>query len=494
MSTPPVQPRGSAAGRLARNAALTASAEVLSKLFSLAFFVLLARQFGDATLGHYVFALAVTSLIWSLAGFGLDRMATRDIAREPDQLVALVTPIAAIKLAVSGAAVVICAAVLAVAGFEREVVLLVLILGANVSFSLAAYTAHTVFIAFERTEHVFLTKVPWSFASALVGIAVVALGGDIVAAALGSALAVGLFGTTWTVYLLLRHYPRPSGTLHLRSWPALLKRALPFGYQEMLGQIIFRFDTVLLALLAASSVVGAYGAAYRMLESTLFLAWSVGYAVMPMYSYLAGRALGGSLELVYEGSLKLIVAVMAPIATVLFVCAEPIVDLLYGLPQYEATVPVLRLLTLAVAVYGFGHLAGLLVIVRRPGRVTVAAMSVVAVLNVVACLALIPWLGAEGAAIATVGSELLLAVLGVVLARPVVGLPRLGWVLVAPVVGCLAMAAAMAPLTGSLWLALPAGAVAYVLAFLLVERGRLREDIALLRSIAARRPDTPVVT
>jgi O-antigen/teichoic acid export membrane protein len=72
-----------AAGRLLRNGALTASADVLSKLASLAFFALVARRLGGSTLGDYVFAMALTSLLWSFGGFGLDRMAMRDIARDP---------------------------------------------------------------------------------------------------------------------------------------------------------------------------------------------------------------------------------------------------------------------------------------------------------------------------------------------------------------------------------------------------------------------------
>ena len=268
----------------------------------------------------------------------------------------------------------------------------------------------------------------------------------------------------------------------------MLRRATPFTLQEMLGQVIFRFDTVLLALLTASAVVGAYGAAYRLLESTLFLAWSIGYAVVPMYSYLRG----GELAHLYEGSLELALMIMAPIAAVLLVCAEPIIDLIYGLPQYEDAVPVLRLLAPAVAVYAIGHLAGLLVLVRRPGRVTVIATGAVATFNITACLVLIPWLAAEGAAVATLASELLLAVLGLWLARRAARDARLGWALVSPLAAAAAMAAAMLPVAGTLWLALPVGAVAYVVVLLALERRRLRDDLTLFRSIAARRPEQAV--
>lgn len=249
---------------------------------------------------------------------------------------------------------------------------------------------------------------------------------------------------------------------------------------------------MLLALLATSAVVGNYGAAYRMLEATLFLVWSVGFSVMPVYSYLDDRA-GGDLRRIVEGSLKLIVAVMAPIATVYLVCARPIIDLVFGLPEYEDSVGLLRLLAPAIIAYGFGHLVGILVLVRRPGRLTVFATAGVAVFNVVACLALIPWLGAKGAAIATIASELLLAGLGLWLARAVIGMPRMVWITAAPLGAAVAMGAVMAPLADRLWLALPAGALTYAAALFAFEARRLREDLVLLRSIAGRRPEGSAV-
>ena len=473
----------SAVARIARNGALSATAEILSKIASLVLFALLAREFGQAALGDYVFAMAIASLIWSLTGFGLDRMTMRDVARDPTAMRRLVVPLAAIKVIASLAATAAVAGVLALAGRSAQTVALVAILGANTALGLGAATVQAVFAANERMEHVFLTKVPWAFAASLSGIAVLLAGGGIVAVALVSSGVVAAVGAVWAALLMVRLYGRPDARLRMRTWPGLLRLALPFGLQEMLGQVIFRFDTVLLGAIAASAVVGDYGAAYRMLEATLFIAWSVGYAVMPMYSYLRDDR---NLTLVYEGSLKLALALMVPIAVTFAVCARAIVDLVYGLPEFEGAVSVLRLLAVAVAVYSIGHLAGILVLVRRPGRYTVAATAVVALFNVVACAVLIPWLGANGAAIATLASESLLALAGVALAVRVVGLPRFVWVAGSPLLAAASMAAAMWPLRDRLELALPAGALAYLAVLAALEARRARSDLAVYRSIGGR--------
>jgi hypothetical protein len=62
------------------------------------------------------------------------------------------------------------------------------------------------------------------------------------------------------------------------------------------------------------------------------------------------------------------------------------------------------------------------------------------------------------------------------------------WVAGTPLVAAVAMGLAMWPVNDTLWLALPIGAVVYVGVLLALEAHRLREDIALFRSISAHRP------
>jgi O-antigen/teichoic acid export membrane protein len=487
------QPQGgSALARLARNGAMTASADIVAKVLSVVFFSLVARNFSGDTLGHYVFAQAVASLIWSFAGLGLDRMATRDIAKDPQVMRRIAVPQATLKCGSAMLAVVVVSALLAIGGESTEGVVLTLMLGTSTALGLASATAITVFVANERMDHVVLAKLPFGLTSTAAGIAAILMGGGIVLAAFISTLLGTIATGLWAWWVLLRDYGRPQLNPRIREWPGMLREALPFGLQEMLGQVIFRFDTVLLAALATASVVGEYGAAYRMLEAVLFIAWSVGFSVMPMYSYMPVEDGRERLTRVVEGSIKLVVLVMAPIATAFFVLASPLVDFLYGLPEHQGAVDDLRLLAPALAIYGFGHLLGLLVLVRRPGRYTILLSAFVTVANVVACGVLIPLLEAKGAAISTLIAESLLAVGGLLLCRSIIGLPRLHWILTAPLAACAVMAFVMHELVDHLWPALLIGGVAYVVALLAFEAPTLRRDIALFRDLRASRPEVPV--
>ena len=176
---------------------------------------------------------------------------------------------------------------------------------------------------------------------------------------------------------------------------------------------------------------------------------------------------------------------MVPAGVTLIVCARPIVDLLFGLPKYDGTVPVLRWLGVAALFYPIGYLSGELIAIRRPGRFAILSAGFVATFNIGVNLVVIPIYGAVGAAATTVASEALLAAIGVWLALKVTGMPRLLWVLAAPTVAGAVMGAVIIPFADTLLLALPIGAVVYLVVLAFAEGKALRGDIA---AVPARAP------
>ena len=72
----------SAPRRVARNAAVRMGGEIVAKLASLAFFVVMARELGARGFGEFQFALALTGALIYLAGFGTDQLLAREVARE----------------------------------------------------------------------------------------------------------------------------------------------------------------------------------------------------------------------------------------------------------------------------------------------------------------------------------------------------------------------------------------------------------------------------
>jgi O-antigen/teichoic acid export membrane protein len=482
-SEPPVR-RGR---RVALNAFARGSTDILVKLTSLLLFVVLARKLGSGPLGEFTFALAIQQVLWAVCGLGLDRMTVRDMARDRDAVHHLFYNALAIKCTAAVIGTLLAMGGLVAAGFGQRLVVLVGLMGIGLCIGFASASAQSIFQAHERMGWFFYAAVPAGLLNAGLGLAAIFLGFGVIGVVVGNIVA-HLVGITISFSIVFRRFVRPRVTVDPRTWPGMVRGAIPFGVQEMFGQIIFRFDTVLLGLLATAVVVGEYGAAYRMLEATLFVAWAIGTAVLPMFSYLpVSGGDGGTLATLgdaYAFALRLVTGLMAPIATALFVCAESIVELLYG-PEFEESVVLLRLLAAAILLYGIGHVSGLIVLVRRSARVSIAYNTGIALLSVVLALALIPPLQAQGAAISTLVAEGLLAVVGLVLASEAAGRPKLLPVFGPAALACAAMAAAMVPLEDRLWLALPAGGVVYLAALGAFEARRLGTDLAALRRARA---------
>jgi O-antigen/teichoic acid export membrane protein len=474
------------ARRVVHNTMLRALAEVVGKLASLALFALVARALGAQTLGDYVFALSVGQLIWAAGGFGLDQMALRDIARARVAAIQrLFLDVIRFKLFFGLVALALAVGVLAAIGYPGHVIALVAILGITALLLLLTETAQTVFQAYERMEYYLMAYVPHKVFTALFGITVLAAGAGIVAVALG-ALVAATIALLVALTLLYRFFTKPKLRGGSRAWASLARSSAPFGIQEIAGIVRYRADVVLLSLLTSSTIVGVYGAAYRLIEATFFLAVSIGQSVLPMFSYLDRRSTP-TLDRTLEGSLKLITVVMTPVAVTFLVGAKPVVDLIFGLPQYDDAVPLLRLLALIALLYSLANLLSTFILIHAPRRVTIAVFVAAAVLNVLLCLVLIPLLGAEGAAVATLVSELFLVLAGLALASRIVARPRLLAVGGGSAAAGLAMAG-MVSLFGESWLALLLGLIMYVAVLLLFEARSAAGDIEITRAVLRMRP------
>src|SRR5919201_1804811 len=102
--------RPGTARRVARNTAVQAAGEVVSRLAMVAFYVVMARQLGQRGFGDFTFALAIV-LVVALAGFGTDYAVMREVARDPDRVHRLFWNTTALKLTFGALGIVIAVAI-----------------------------------------------------------------------------------------------------------------------------------------------------------------------------------------------------------------------------------------------------------------------------------------------------------------------------------------------------------------------------------------------
>lgn len=482
---PPRSDGGRRSGRRAlRNTGVRALGEIVGKLASLALFAVLARRVGAAHFGVYVFALAWGEVAATPVGLGIDRYLLRRIARDRTSLDDFFMNAMALKLGRAAAVMALTVAAVLALGYRHEKALTVCLVTAGVLVETLSRSHVSTFNAFERSELVAATVVAQRFAAAALGLALLLAGYGVVAVSLAF-LAGSLVRLALASHLLVRRIAMPALALPRAPRRELRSRSLAYTTQDVFGLVIARADVLLLAALASSATVGVYGAAYRLLDATSFIGVALGGAFVAMYTYL-DRDSSPTIHGIFERSIKLCLLALVPIGVAFAVLAEPLARALFG-PALAAAGAPLRLLAGVVVLAGTFALTSNLITSRRDPRELLRLVVVAAAVNLGLNLVLIPRLGARGAAVAMLASEVVLAGPALALAARAVG--GVNWVAMtaAPLGAGVAMAAVTIPLAGSLPAALAAGGVVYVLAYAALERAVSPADLAFALSIVRAR-------
>lgn len=463
------------ARRVARNTGVQLGGDALSKLGSLAFYTVMARELGKSGFGNFTFAASVVLFI-EVAALGTDLLVTRDVARDRARAAALFWDVNAIKLTLGAAGSAVAIAVSFAGGYGASVRGAVAILAVAKLFEIFAKTVHSVLRGIEDMAPIALSLMVQRFSTAAVGVVAMLAGAGLVAVALiylgGAALA--LVYLLWSVRR--RHIP-----LELELSPgrarALAIESLPIGLSWIFGAILARLDAVLLSFYKSSATVGLYGAAYRFFEVTLLLSSWFALAALPTLSRL-GRHTTPSLGDAFGFGLKVVALVLCPISVGMIAFAGTIVTTIYG-HGFAHAATALRLLGASTALDGAFILSVQVLAAQDRRRLLTPIGALVVAENAILNVLLIPHFSLNGAAAAMTASEATLSVLVLVYTLRVAGSVRWRRIALAPACGAAAMGA-VAALLGDDIPAIALAGLAYAVVACVVERRIYPRDLALL--------------
>jgi len=188
-----------------------------------------------------------------------------------------------------------------------------------------------------------------------------------------------------------------------------LRVALPFAASTLLWVLYYQVDIVMLQMLVSADEAGLYGASYRLMEIFATLPkviFSVGF-IKVVKSYSSNPQ--GLPKEIYKSTSLLLVFVL-PLLIIAGFIQSSLLSIIYGEAFLSATTS-LSILLPTVSIVMLGEVSNqVLVATGREKQVMLILFGTV-VFNLVANMILIPYLGASGAAIATLSSELILAIL-----------------------------------------------------------------------------------
>lgn len=466
--------------RMARNAAILAAAEVTGKFATLALTVVAARALGPVDFGAFAFALSFSLLVAVLPAWGFDSLLIQRASAEPDRLPALLSETLAWRAAVAVPVFIVAAVV---GGSLRptttSAVALLLVLTATF-VDVFVEGGRSAARARQSQGGIGTALVAQRFGTAVLGIAALWAGLGLI----GISVAY-LIGTLAGGILVLRSVRRLGvsasfGSLRRQDLARTGRLSVLIGIDAVLALALFRIDQLLLGAFKGDQAVGQYAAGYRLLETVLFVSWSVALAVFPAMSAVPER---WPVRRNIEQALAGVFVVYVPFAVGLFIQAEPILRLLYG-PAYSVDgAALVRWLSSAPFFFAIGFVGSYaLLAVGRPARAVVATV-IATVYNVGLNLALIPPLSGTGAAIATTTSYALEAVIVLAFLVPAIGVVRLDRCLAAPAVAVVAMSVVLLVVRQGVVIELLLAVVAYGVSWLALARWRAPGQLAVVASL-----------
>jgi O-antigen/teichoic acid export membrane protein len=364
--------------------------------------VVLVRALEATRYGEWATIMAVIDLVAMVGNFGLETVAIRLAAQEPEREGAWVGAATSLRLAITLPALLVFVAVLAVVAADDQMLLAGLILSLLYVTSVLS-TLRIVFRLHVRNHvTVFFTtlnSVLWAGAV----IAIAALDGGIVEFAIAFIVITFIVQGCLAVVALRTIHVRWRGGREL--WPRLLGIGISVGIAATLTFAYGRIDQILVYELAPDSEeVGVYAAMYKILDNAGFVPMAVMVTLFPIMAGLF-PADPPRLRRMMQIAIDYLSFVALGGLALTIVAAEPIIELLYG-SEFTSGSTVLTILIAAFIPICIGNVAGNMVVAMDLQRRYLWLAAVGLVLNVGLNLVLIPEYGIEAAAWVTLGTEL----------------------------------------------------------------------------------------
>ncbi len=467
--------------RTARNAVTRAGAEIIGKGSTLAWTLVAARTLTRQEFGAFAFALSFSVLLASLPEWGFPSALLQRGSREPRQISTL--HFSALVWQIGLALPVLTVGVLIAGQFRpsHEARVTLALVSAAVLLDMVSDPCRTTAAALQRQVATSTALALQRVATAVLIVAGLQAGTGIIGMGTGLLAGSALGVLTHTIALRNQNVRYAGAQLDRPGLRRFFNDTRIIGLSSLLLMALFRVDAVLISAFHNDSEVAVYAAAYRLLETVLFVTWSINSAMTPIIA-----SASSDLDTVRRGltaEFTAVAVIYLPFAALLLAEAEPVLLLLFGQTYEQHSAAPLRWLALSPVVYAFAFFANYALFALGKARVVLGAAAVALAVNVGLNLVLIPPFAGAGAGAATTLSYLALAVCLYLKLRPVLGGLRLARAILEPGTAALVLAVVVEALRLPLLVEAPIGATAYLMTWVGLVRWLDPDQLRVVRSV-----------
>jgi len=386
-----------------RNVSVVAISQAITWTAAFVFTIAQARYLDPARFGELAVAFSYALLLGVVLDFGLSTKLARDVAKSPGIAGQALMATFVVRVGLWCVAMPLVWASTIILGYHAELQATILIIGASMLFGTLAAGLGSYFQGREEFVVPSLGSIAQRGSAAVLGIAALALGQGII----GVAIALVVANVLQLLVLVsgMRSHPVSSTALERVAVISMFKGSAMLGVLWILGTFYYNVDMLILERMAPPESVAWYAAAYRLFNAAVML---VGFtSTTVLYPVLSRLSVGSreGLRRALERSFTFFLLCGVFVGVTLIVAADQLVALLFPSREYREAATALRLLTPGlVAIYANGVFFLTLLGMGFERRLLVMA-AVLAVLNPLANLVVIPLLQQNGAALITSATE-----------------------------------------------------------------------------------------
>jgi O-antigen/teichoic acid export membrane protein len=409
---------GGAARRVALNALSPFATQVFTKLLMLGYGILQFRLVDGLLLGGYILATIIFSYTGTISEWGLGTLLSRDVARDlgtekRQDVPRIFGQALAVRLGISLLLFVPVALYVALQGMDAQTAWAVALLTFSLLPSSFSGSVTAVLYGHERMSLPAVVSVITTVVNVALGIGALLLGMGIIGLA-GAALATTFMTALIFLAIARREYPEllSPGMFHIDTHQirSLLAAGWPLMLNALLVGLFFRADQFIIEASSSQLEVARYEAAYRFLNNFVLLITPA--ITLALFPRMARHAMADRPRLAYEYTfaLKSLLLLSVPIIALTIWFAPLLITVVTGgktgyLP-YSAVA--LQILIFFLPFSFINGVTQYVLIALDMQRLITVAFGLTVAFNIAANLLLVPWLGINGAAIATVLSEIVL--------------------------------------------------------------------------------------
>lgn len=394
---------------IASNVIVQIIGRVIVLAVSLISIKLITGYLGPVGTGYYNTIITYFAFFITFADLGLFSVGVREISKAPEKTNKILNNLLTLRFATAVVATGIAVFIVSLTNYPVEVKRGVMLVAIYPIFNLL-YSVYDIYLQ-SRLE---MKK------AAIAEIITRCL--TIVLIYLSVAFNLGFYAVLSTIAIatiinLLLKYLFTAGEIKIRFefdkqtilW--LLKLSLPLGIVFIVNNFYFKVDTLILFHFKGAAEVGIYSVAYKVLETTTFIAAFLAYSLKPLLSTSVHNDKAKAANAVNRGVVFLLfTALIVVIACVPF--SKDII-LLFSTSDFLGGAPALVILSFSAIFIYLNVLFGEIMIAKDMRKYLIGVSIFVLLFNIISNIILIPKYSYMAASYTTLISEMILLIFGI---------------------------------------------------------------------------------